>query len=68
MREILFDELGLLTDKFDVRKKNSQVIRVHKMFGATIVSETELDYFLELTKDNFNRKKEYVLNLLNIKK
>lgn len=68
MREILFDELNLSIDKFDVRKKNSQVLRIHKLFGALVVSEDEIDYFLTLTKDDFNSKKKFILDLLNIKK
>ncbi len=32
---------------FDVRKENKKVIRFHKMMGAKIVEENDIDYFFE---------------------
>jgi RimJ/RimL family protein N-acetyltransferase len=65
-REILFDVLGMEKDCFDVRKGNKHVQRVHKMMGAEIVAEDELNYYFELPKEVFEEKKHEIINLLNI--
>lgn len=65
-REILFDTLGMEKDCFDVRKGNKHVQRVHKMMGAEIVAEDELNYYFELPKEVFEEKKHEIINLLNI--
>ena len=65
-REILFDTLGMEKDCFDVRKGNKHVQRVHKMMGAEIVAEDELNYYFELSKEVFEEKKHEIINLLNI--
>ena len=65
-REIMFDEIGAELDHFDVRKGNKHVQRVHKMMGAEMVSEDDENYYFELTKDDFQVKKNDVLELLNV--
>lgn len=45
------DHLGFKACHFDVRKGNERVIKFHDRFGATITSETELDYFFTLGLD-----------------
>ena len=65
-REIMFDILGVETDCFDVRKGNKQVQRTHKLMGAEIVAEDELNYYFELPKAVFQDKKNDIINLLNI--
>lgn len=65
-REILFDVLGMEKDCFDVRKVNKHVQRVHKMMGAELVAEDELNYYFELPKVVFDEKKQEIINLLNI--
>lgn len=65
-REILFDTLGMEKDCFDVRKGNKHVQRVHKMMGAEIVAEDDLNYYFELPREVFEEKKHEIINLLNI--
>ena len=65
-REIMFDMLGAEKDCFDVRKGNKQVQRTHKMMGAEIVAEDELNYYFELPNAVFQEKKKDIINLLNI--
>ena len=65
-RDIMFNLLGMEKDCFDVRKGNRQVQRVHKMMGAEIVAEDELNYYFELPKTVFQEKKKDIINLLNI--
>jgi len=67
MRNILFETLGKLKDKFDVRKDNVQVLRTHQMMGAKLVGESMLDLYLELDKRVYLKKRDYLLDLLNIK-
>lgn len=68
MRDIMFEELGLQYDKFDVRKGNKQVQRIHKMMGAKIVAESNIDYFFELSRDEYLTKRDNIIELLNLKK
>ena len=65
-REIMFDLLGMEKDCFDVRKGNKQVQRTHKMMGAEIVAEDELNYYFELHKVVFIEKKKEIINILNV--
>lgn len=65
-REILFEELNLRYDYFDVRKKNKKVQRMHDMFGAKIINEDELNFYYVLNKEDFEKNKIEILDLLNI--
>lgn len=65
-REIMFDMIGVEKDCFDVRKGNKQVQRTHKMMGAEIVAEDELNYYFELPNAVFQEKKKDIINILNI--
>lgn len=47
--EFGFYALGYQKCHFDVRKENSRVVEFHKRFGASIVDETEQDYFFNFT-------------------
>ncbi len=61
VRKFGFDTLK--TDKlhFDVRKENKKVIRYHKMMGAKVVGETDLDYLFECTKEDYlNNIRKYI--------
>ena len=53
VRKFGFDTLKMNKIHFDVRKGNTKVIRYHKMVGAKIVGETELDYLFECTKEDY---------------
>lgn len=65
-REIFFEILNIEEYRFEVRKANKQVLRFHKLCGAKITEENELDYFLILTKMEFNNHKENLLKLLKL--
>lgn len=67
MRDIMFDRIGLQYDRFDVRKGNKQVQKIHKMMGAKKIDETELDYLFCLSKSDYQISKGNILQLLNLK-
>lgn len=64
LKEYSFEVLGFEKSCFDVRKENKKVVRYHKICGAKIVEENEIDYFLELTKEDYRNSKEKLYNLL----
>ncbi|HOS17100.1 MAG TPA: hypothetical protein PKX15_08845 [Bacteroidales bacterium] len=64
--EIFFDYLNLKESRFDVRKDNKHVVKLHKLFGAQIINENELDYFLKLSDSDFNNNKRKIINLLSL--
>ncbi len=60
-RNYAFNVLGFEKDYFDVRKGNKKVVRYHLGYGAKIVGESDIDYFFEYLKADFNA------NIVNIK-
>lgn len=63
-RQIAFETLGFEKDFYDVRKANKKVVRFHKMCGAKIVDENEIDYFFEMTKADFEAIKPKLYGML----
>ena len=57
-----FAALGFSKIHFDVRKDNIKVVRYHKMYGAKIVDENDIDYFLELTKKDFKDSEKKLIS------
>lgn len=51
-----FDVLGFKKIHFDVRKGNKKVIAYHKMVGARITGETDLDWLWEITREEYVNK------------
>ncbi|WP_165157667.1 hypothetical protein [Parabacteroides sp. ZJ-118] len=66
MRDVMFEILGLDYDKFDVRKGNKQVQKIHKMMGAEKVGETDLDYLYSLFKEDYFVRRNSIIELLNL--
>ena len=64
LRNYAFNVLGFEKDYYDVRKGNKKVLRYHKICGAKIVDENDIDCFFELTKEEFNKKKSQLLAML----
>ena len=64
LKEILFDVLEKEEDRFDVRKDNKKVIRMHKLFGSTLVNKDDIDCFGVLTKYDFSANKCKMLNYI----
>lgn len=53
--KIAFEELGFERSHFDVRKDNLKVVDFHLKLGASMVNESELDYFFIYEKEVFNK-------------
>lgn len=65
-REILFENLGLDYDIFDVRKENKKVQKIHKISGAINTGETELDYLYKLTRDAFYENRDWLIRTFEV--
>jgi hypothetical protein len=64
-REIAFDQLGFDFCKFEVRKDNKTVLQnYHLKYNPKIISEDNLNYYFELSKEQFNLKKKLFLKIL----
>ena len=64
--DLIFEHVKLDITLFDVRKANKHVWKLHKMFGAEQVGESEIDYYFTLFKDNYLNKRENVLSMFNL--
>lgn len=53
--QFAFEILGFERDVFAVSKANTQVVRYHKIRGARIINENDIEYFFELTKENYQK-------------
>ena len=53
IREFAFNILGYEIDKLEVRKKNKRVIMYHNLWNLKKNGEDDLNYYYELSKDNF---------------
>lgn len=57
-----FEQTGFEKFHFDVRKDNKKVIKYHKMMGAQVVAENELDYLFECSKEDYLKNiKKYLI-------
>ncbi len=66
LNDFAFNVLGMELDAYDVRKANKKMVRFHLNRGAKIVSENEIDYFFELTKEEFNKNKQRLLQIIGV--
>jgi hypothetical protein len=62
MREIFFETLEIENELMDTRLGNKKVIRMHKLFGAEIIRQDEIDVFHLLTKKAFLVNKQKILS------
>lgn len=61
LHDTMFGEIGLDLSVFDVRKDNKKVNRMHKMFGAVTVGESDIDYYYTLNKNTYFERRERFL-------
>ncbi|TWP25136.1 N-acetyltransferase [Apibacter muscae] len=65
VKEFTFKELKYEKLIFEVRKGNRSVINYHKKYESEIVSEDELNYYFELSYNNFNKNKSKFVSKFN---
>ena len=64
LKRYAFEVLGFTRSVFDVRKENKKVVRYHKLCGAQIIDELELDYVFESNKEIYQRTKDQLFEML----
>ena len=67
LHDIIFETLNLDLILFDVRKSNSQVLKLHKKCGARLVGESEIDYYFVTNRNDYLQSKDGLLEMFNIK-
>ena len=63
LKNYAYHVLGFNKNCFSVRKENKKVVNFHKVYGARIVKESEIDYFFELTREEFDLNKHKILDI-----
>lgn len=53
MKEFVFEALGFNQLKFEVHKKNTSVLKYHKIFNPMMIKETEEEVGFSLEKENY---------------
>ena len=66
LKDFAFKTLGFEKEHFDVRKKNTKVLKFHNLCGATIVDENDLDYFLDLSKEVYLEKRNFFIKAFEL--
>lgn len=66
MFDLMFDYIKLDITIFDVRKENKHVWKLHKMLGAKIVGESDIDYYFILNKVTYYKNRENIVKLFNL--
>jgi len=63
-RTFFFQKTSCVKCVFEVRKKNKNVLKYHKMFAPKIVSEDEDNFYFSLHRENFIKHKNRLIKLL----
>lgn len=64
LHDVMFEDLGLDLSVFDVRKDNKKVQRTHKLFGAMVIGESEIDTYFSIFKKTYFEKREQMRKYL----
>ena len=64
LKRYAYEVLDFEESIFDVRKENVKVVRYHKICGAQIINETELDYIFRSDRDSYLKVKEKLFFML----
>lgn len=67
LHDIVFEILDLDIVLFDVRRANMHVWKMHKSLGATIVGESDIDYYLVNSRTSYQPLRDKMLSMLYIK-
>lgn len=66
MFDLMFNHIKLDITIFDVRKENKHVWKLHKMLGAMIVGESDIDYYFTLNKATYYKNRENIVKIFNL--
>ena len=61
LHDIMFEDINLDLSIFDVRKDNKKVQRTHKLFGAVVIGESEIDNYFSIFKKTYFEKREQII-------
>lgn len=64
LHDIMFEDIGLDLSIFDVRKDNKKVQKTHKMFGALVIGESDIDTFFSIFKRDYYNNREQIIKYL----
>ena len=64
LKEYSFNVLNFSKNIFQVSKGNNKVIRYHKICGAEILSENDLEYNFLLTKEMYIKNRDNLMRIL----
>ena len=64
LKKYAYDVLGFEESIFDVRKANKKVVRYHKICGAEIIDENDLDYIFRSTKEIYLKNQQHLMDML----
>ena len=65
MKEFVFETLKYSKLRFEVNKANKSVVKYHKLFNPTLISESENNNYFILEKENFEIRRNKIFS--NIK-
>jgi len=60
-----FFDLRFNDTRFDVRKDNTKALNFYLRFGAVIVDESDIDFFMTYTKDDFVTRRGGYYDVIN---
>ena len=60
LHDIMFEDLNLDLSIFDVRKDNKKVQKTHKIFGAEVIGESDIDVYFSIFKKTYFEKREQI--------
>ncbi len=66
VRDIIFEILQFDYDCFDVRLGNVKVKKFHKISGASIESQNDVDYFFRLQKEDYLKNRDWFVKTYNL--
>lgn len=61
LHDIMFEDINLDLSIFDVRKDNIKVQKIHKLFGAMIIGESEIDDYFSIFRKTYFEKREQMV-------
>ena len=68
VREVLYENLNILVNCFEVNKQNTRVLKLHQMMGAKMTKEDDINYYFKQSNIDFNNNRNRIVKLYNMNK